>query len=308
MTDANLLLGRMLADQLLGGALPLDVDRARGHMLKFANDLGMPADEAAEGVLKVANAAMERAIRVISVERGHDPRRFALVAFGGAGPMSACDLARSMSIPNVIVPQYAGALSALGLLLADVAKDFSQTVLVGAEALCPERLDSLFAPLERRAMGILQGEGFEPDAIGLERLLDMRYIGQSFTVTVPATGDFERTFHDEHFRLYGHSNPSRPAEAVNVRLAARGKVEPPEFARREAAGEDPKDAVLQMGTAVFDGKNVEAPVYDRVELRPGNKFAGPAIVVEKSATTVVAPDFVAKVDGYGNLILSPAAA
>ncbi len=308
VTDANLCLGRMSVDQFLGGAMRLKVDRAHDHMLKFANDLGISADEAAEGILKVANATMERAIRVISVERGHDPRRFALVAFGGAGPMHACDLARGMSIPNVIVPDNAGALSALGLLLADVAKDFSQTVLVGAERLPPERLDSLFAPLEGRAVEILRGEGFAPERIGLARLLDMRYVGQSYEVTVPASGDFAKTFHDEHFRLYGHSNASRPAEVVNVRLAARGKIEPPEFVRREETGEDPGKAILEKKTAVFDGSRLETPVYYRPMLTPGNRFAGPAIVVETSATTVVSPDFEAKVDGYGNLILRLASA
>jgi N-methylhydantoinase A len=307
VTDANLLLGRMSAAHFLGGAMKLDVDRANDHMLTFANDLGMPVDEAAEGVLRVANATMERAIRVISVERGHDPRRFALVAFGGAGPMHACDLASGMSIPNVIVPRNAGVLSALGLLLADVAKDFSQTVLLAAEGLSPEKLDSLFAPMQERAVGILRDEGFALERIGLERLLDMRYVGQSYEVTVVATGDFAKAFHDEHFKLYGHSNESRPVEVVNIRLAAKGSVDPPRFARREETGEDAGDAILERKTAVFDGKSVETPVYDRSALRPGNKFAGPAIVVETSATTVVAPDFEASVDGYDNLILSCAA-
>ncbi len=277
-------------------------------MLRFANDLGMSADEAAEGVLKVANAAMERAIRVISVERGHDPRRFALVAFGGAGPMHACDLARGMSIPTVIVPENAGVLSALGLLLADVAKDFSQTVLLEAEDVSPERLDSLFAPMEARAVDVLRAEGFAHERIGLRRLLDIRYVGQSYEVTVPAAGDFTNAFHAEHFRLYGHSNASRPVEVVNVRLAARGKVEPPEFVCYEETGEDSGHAVRERKTAVFDGRKLKTPVYYRPMLRPGNKFPGPAIVVETSATTVVPPDFEASVDGYGNLILTPASA
>lgn len=303
VTDANLCLGRMSAGHFLGGSMRLDLDRAEAQMLKFANDLGVSVDDAAEGVLKVANATMERAIRVISVERGHDPRRFALIAFGGAGPMHACDLARSLSIPKIIVPSNAGVLSALGLLLADVAKDFSQTVLLKADEVSPQRLNSLFAPLEQRANEALEGEGFTPERIKLERLLDMRYVGQSYEVTVSAESDFVGAFHAEHLRLYGHSNTSRPVELVNVRLAARGKTEPPEFARGKETSEIPVGALLARERSVFDGARVEAPVYDRVALRPGNRFCGPAIVVETSATTVVAPDYDAKVDPYGNLIM-----
>jgi N-methylhydantoinase A len=227
---------------------------------------------------------MERAIRVISVQRGHDPRRFSLVAFGGAGPMHACDLASSMAIPNIIIPNNAGVLSALGLLVADVAKDFSQTVLLRADDVSPSRLDSLFAPLSK--------------------FLDIRYVGQSYEVTVPASADFLAAFHSEHSRLYGHSNASRPAELVNVRLAARGLVEPPEFARGKPTRAIPENAVLGMLQTVFDGEKVKAPIYDRAALRPGNRFCGPAIVVEMSATTVVGPGYRVEVDLYGNIIMS----
>ena len=217
--------------------------------------------------------------------------------------MHACDLARSISIPEVIVPGNAGVLSALGLLLADVVKDFSQTILVRAEEVSPQRLDSLFAPLEARAADLLRAEGFAPEQIGLEKLLDMRYVGQSFEVAVPGDNDFISAFHAEHLRLYGHSNSSRPAEIVNIRLTARGKTESPEFARDEGAGEITKGAVLETGHAVFDGAKLGTTVYDRSSLRPGNRFGGPALVVETSTTTVVPPDYEARVDPYGNLIL-----
>ena len=304
VTDANLCLGRMSSEYFLGGAMRLDLDRARRHMLKFANDLGMSADEAAEGILRVANAIMERAIRVISVQRGHDPRRFSLVAFGGAGPMHACDLASSMAIPNIIIPNNAGVLSALGLLVADVAKDFSQTVLLRADDVSPSRLDSLFVPLEERAKEVLAGEGFAPRQTNLSKFLDLRYVGQSYEVTVPASADFLAAFHSEHSRLYGHSNASRPVELVNIRLAARGLVEPPEFARGKPTRAIPENAVLGMLQTVFDGEKVKAPIYDRAALRPGNRFCGPAIVVEMSATTVVGPGYRVEVDLYGNIIMS----
>ncbi len=304
VTDANLCLGRMSPEHFLGGAMMLDLDRARGHMLKFANDLGISADEAAEGVLRVANATMERAIRVISVERGYDTRQFSLIAFGGAGPMHACDLARGMSIPNVVIPSNAGVLSALGLLLADVTKTFSQTVLLKTEDVSPQRLSSLFAPLEERAENVLSGEGFASDALELLRQLDLRYVGQSYELVVPATPDFLDAFHTEHHRLYGHSNPARPIELVNVRLTARGLIERPEFPRGEQAGDSAGGAMLEMGRTIFEGEKMTTPVYDRAALKPGNRFSGPAIVVEMSTTTVVAPDYDARVDVYGNIIMT----
>jgi N-methylhydantoinase A len=294
----------MSSKHFLGGAMRLDLDRARRHMLKFANDLGISADEAAEGVIRVANATMERAIRVISVERGYDTRQFSLIAFGGAGPMHACDLARSMSIPKIIVPSNAGVLSALGLLLADVIKNFSHTILLKADEVSSKRLETLFAPLEQRARDALAEEGFAPDRMELSKLLDMRYVGQSYEVTVSADADFVESFHAEHFRLYGHSNAARPVELVNVRLTARGLIERPRFPLGEDAGEKVSDGtLLDMGQTVFDGRREQNPIYERAALRPGNRFSGPAIVVETSATTVVAPDYQASVDAYGNLII-----
>ncbi len=303
VTDANLCLGRMSAEHFLGGAMSLDLDRAREHMSNFANDLGIFVDEAAEGVIRVANATMERAIRVISVERGYDTRRFSLVAFGGAGPMHACDLARGMSIPNIIVPGNAGVLSALGLLLADVVKDISQTVLLKPDDVTPRRLESLFAPLEERVKSVLAEEGFAQERIELLRLLDLRYVGQSYEVTVQSTADFLDVFHAEHFRLYGHSNEARPVELVNIRLTATGRIEAPEFPRGEEEGETPDGALIETAQAVFGGERMQTPIYERSTLRPGNRFHGPAIVVETSATTVVAPGYEARVDTYGNIIM-----
>lgn len=305
VTDANLCLGRMFADRFLGGAMQLDLDRASEHMLKFANNLGMPVGEAAEGILRVANATMERAIRVISVERGHDPRQFSLIAFGGAGPMHACDLARALNIPNVIIPHNAGVLSALGLLMADVVKDFSQTVLLRSGELSNRRLELLFAPLEEQGLSVLKAEGFARERIELVRSLDLRYIGQSYEVTVSATDDFLAAFHSEHFRLYGHSNASRPVELVNIRLTARGKTERPELSPGEETERIPESARVGSGETLFGGKPFETPVYERTELLPGNLFRGPAVVVEMSATTVVAPSFEARVDAHGNIIMTP---
>ncbi|MBI5115135.1 hydantoinase/oxoprolinase family protein [Candidatus Poribacteria bacterium] len=307
VTDANLCLGRLCASRFLGGRITLDFDRANEHMLKFANDLGIPADMAAEGILRVANATMERAIRVISVERGHDPRNFSLVAFGGAGPMHACDLARALCIPRIVIPRNAGVLSAFGLLIADVSRDFSKTVLLRAEDTSIPQLDTLFSPLEEQALEELTREGFSREEIILERRLDARYVGQSYEVTIPAGGDFLSCFHSEHLRLYGHSNGAWPVEIVNVRLAAAGRVEKPQFSPVEETRDSFCSAVVGKSRMVFGDLKVDAPIYDRSELHGGNRFRGPALVVEMSATTVVTPEFEAGVDSYGNIIMTRSA-
>jgi N-methylhydantoinase A len=272
-------------------------------MLTFANDLGLSPDEAAEGILRVANATMERAIRIISVERGHDPRQFSLIVFGGAGPMHACDLARSLAIPTIVVPGNAGVLSAIGLLMADVVKDFSHTVLVAAGDISAGDMEALFAPLEEQARGVLEAEGFTSGHMNFQRLLDLRYAGQSYEVAVPAADDFREAFHAEHQRLYGHSDRSWPVELVNVRLSARGLVRSPELTPAELTGADSEHARIGTAQAVFGGERFETPVYERSGLRPGNRFRGPAVVVEMSATSVVGPDYEAEIDGFGNIIM-----
>ncbi len=303
VTDANLCLGRMSSRHPLGGCLWLNPDRAREKMGEFADKLGMSADEAAAGIIRVANAVMERAVRVISVERGHDPRRFSLLAFGGAGPMHACDLARALAIPTVIVPRNAGVLSALGLLMADVVKDFSQTLLLKEDQASPSALEPFFAALEERATRVLTEEGFTHEHMSLERALDVRYRGQSYEITVPMSADFVSTFHAEHRRLYGHSNISWPTELVNIRLTARGIGEPLRLSARGENAASAERAITGTQDAVFDGEKLETPLYERSALQPGARFRGPAIVIEVSATTVVPPDYIARVDSYGNIIL-----
>jgi len=303
VADANLCLGRMSAEHFLGGAMRLDIDRTREQMLIYANTLGMSPDHVAEGILKVANAIMERAIRVISIERGYDPRQFSLVAFGGAGPMHACDLARALAIPNIIIPNNAGVLSALGLLMADVSKDFSQTVLLRGDDVSPGDLESLFAPLESRAREILEEEGFKHSQISLQRFLDLRYIGQSYEVPIQATADFLTAFHSEHFRLYGHSSNSRAVELVNVRLMARGSVESPGLLSDEETGMDSRGVAIGTIYGIFEGKKYETPIFNRADLQSGCHIMGPALITEMSATTVIAPDYEATVDRFRNIIM-----
>jgi len=264
----------------------------------------------AQGILDVANAVMEKAIRVISVERGHDPRDYALVAFGGAGGLHACELASALRMPRVLVPKFPGGLSALGILRADVVKDFSQTVRlpVGARQETRAALDHAFRRLKRRGLREMRAEGFSRGQIRSDCLLDMRYVGQAYELTVPAVGDFVESFHRAHERRYGYADPARSTEIVNVRVRLIGATPKPELPRRRAGGANASAAVLGTRRTVFARRAWATPVYDRAKLRAGNRFAGPAILTEYSATTVLSPGWRARVDVYGSLSLTPSLA
>src|SRR6516164_6900046 len=227
VTDANLLLGRLDADYFLGGRMSLDCGRARkvARDLAAAFKLSVPA--LAEAVVHVANANMERALRVVSVARGHDPRQFALLAFGGAGGMHACELAERLEIPTVIVPRYAGVLSALGMLLADVTKDYSSSVLRRSDFISYAELTKRFAPLVVKAKRELEREGFRPARQAIERLIDVRYVGQSYEITLPFSNGYRRAFDQRHQQVYGYSDPSRPTEIVALRVKASGITNKP---------------------------------------------------------------------------------
>jgi N-methylhydantoinase A len=307
VTDANLVLGRLSAAHFLGGAARLDAGAAREAIARFAHSMGLSPVQAAEGITRVANATMERAIRVISLERGHDPRDFALVCFGGAGAMHAADLARTLGIPRVVVPESAGALSALGLLLADFVRDYSQTLLVPLKGLDGRRLEEAFRRLEARARNEFATEGFAAAKVALQRSLDLRYVGQGFELTVPMGRDFARRFHELHRRRYGYADPRRAVELVNVRLLATARTEKPRLRKHRAAGPNAKRAIIGEIRMVFEGKERHAPLYDRTLLEPGNAFRGPALVVEYSTTTVVPPDFRCVMDRWRNLLLEPRA-
>jgi N-methylhydantoinase A len=266
-------------------------------------ELKLAPTEAAEGILRVANATMERAIRVISLERGYDPRDFTLVCFGGAGAMHAADLARSMSIPRVLVPQAAGTLSALGMLLADFVRDYSRTLLIPTAGLESQVLESAFEELEERASAEYEAEGFALDELVMERSLDMRYVGQGYELDVPMAPDFASAFHVRHSQRYGYADPKRATEVVNVRLRAIGVTKKPPIPKHQLGGSDASAAVVGECSMVFDGSEQSAQLVDRSKLRPGNMFTGPALVVEYSTTTVVPPDFHLRVDEWENLVL-----
>ena len=303
VTDANLYLGRLIPEHFLGGRLPLHPERLVEPFGVMARTLGCSPEELARGVLSVADATMERAIRVISVERGHDPGEFTLLSFGGAGGMHAVSLARSLTIPRVLVPRHPGALSALGMLLADILKDYSQTVMqTGTEA--AEDLSGLFLPLEERAVAELETEGVPPARMVLERYLDMRYRGQSFEIIVPFGDDHVERFHRLHEKTYGYRNVGKEVEIVTVRLRARGVAPEWRFPKAGFVSErPPAEALLGEGKTVFDSRPRTTRIVDREKLFCGNRIEGPAVVVEYSSTTVLPPGVEASVDEYLNLVI-----
>jgi N-methylhydantoinase A/oxoprolinase/acetone carboxylase beta subunit len=301
VTDANLLLGRLDPEYFLGGRMALDVDRVRTVAAEHAKRLRLTVPALAEGIVRVANANMERAIRVVSVERGHDPRRFALLAFGGAGGMHACEIAAELEIRTAIVPRHAGVLSALGMLVADVTRDYSASVLRPSHELTRQDLERTFAPLVEQARRELSAEGFRSKRRVIEQLVDVRYIGQSYEITLPFTSGYRREFDRRHGRTFGYMNPARPTEVVNVRVKAAGLTDKPTraFVRPRRAYR-PKPSAVRPGR--FGGRAVKVAFYRWDQLVPGAAAAGPSVVTSGDATVVVPPNFQFRVDGYGNVI------
>ncbi|MCX6625746.1 MAG: hydantoinase/oxoprolinase family protein, partial [Acidobacteria bacterium] len=286
VTDAHVVLGRITARQLVGGAMEIAPQRAAAAVDRVARALGLNREQAAEGILRVANANMERAIRVVSVERGHDPRDFALVAFGGCGGLHACEVAVELGMRTVLVPEHAGALSALGMLLADRVRDYAAGVLGRAD------FEAKFRELELRARR-------EVKHADLERLADVRYRGQSYELTVPwnveAPGD---PFHAAHERVYGYTDRQRAVEVVTVRVRARVAMAKPAL-RFRASAEKPGGEVRLVR---MDRKWLRIPVLNRAQLL-GEPGVGPALVVDYGSTTLVPERWAMTVDAAGNLIL-----
>ena len=303
VTDANLLLGRLLPDHFLGGGIRLDRQQVLKAFQVLSKRLGLPELELAEGILAVANAGMERAVRVISVERGFDPGEFTLFSFGGAGGLHAADLARLLGIPRVLVPKHPGILSAMGMLLSDIIKDFSLTIM-SREKTTPRHIRSLFHQLERQGRASISQEGVRPGDITLEHYLDMRYQGQSFELMVPFDDKYQTRFHDQHEKTYGFAHRDRAVEIVNIRLRARGRTETPGLQTLPSGGTTPpKNAIIDRRLVCFDGKWHSSLVLDREKLMAGNTFQGPAILIEYSSTLVVPPFAEGRVDTLGNVIL-----
>ncbi|MGD8903965.1 MAG: hydantoinase/oxoprolinase family protein [Anaerolineae bacterium] len=315
VTDANLVLGRLDAAHFLGGRMALDLERARSRMQDLGRQLSLPLEAAAWGVIRVANSNMERAIRTISIERGHDPREFALVAFGGAGPLHACELAAALRIPRVLIPPHPGVLSALGMVLADVVKDTSQTVMLPAGEADGATLRCLFAQLYERTSAELRAEGLSSDEIVLLPALDMRYVGQSYELRVEIDLDAEmgehvNAFHAWHQQRFSYANHEEPVEIVNLRVKAVGRTAKPRFTHRASGGLYPDAAQVGHKVVYFadwDAPHAARPIptalYDRDRLEPGNVVVGPAVLFQLDTTMIVPPGWSATVDGWGNLLV-----
>src|SRR5580692_2053701 len=319
VTDANLLLGRLQPNRFLGGDFALDLDRTRAitkeWLKKQRSDLAL--EKFAAGVIRVVNATMEKAIRVVSIERGRDPRHFALVAFGGAGGLHACALAEALSIPQVIVPAFPGALSALGILASDVVKDYSRTVLWRFYKTAPtERLNHEFAALEKTAAADFRRESW-PDKAHYHRTIDLRYRGQGYELNLPFSKNLAADFEQEHQRRYGYTHPKREIELVTLRLRAVLKSDPVHGGRAGAGTTRAETSTLARSglarrgktsapraLAIFDGKKQATDIHERESLIPNQSYRGPAIVTEYSATTVVPPGWTFRVDKAGNVIIS----
>lgn len=315
VTDANLVLGRLDADHFLGGRMRLDLERARARMQDLARQLSLPLEAAAWGVIRVANSNMERAIRTISIERGYDPRDFALVAFGGAGPLHACELAATLRIPRVLIPPHPGVLSALGMVLADAVKDTSQTVMLPASEADGATLRRLFALLYERARAELRAEGFGDDEITFLPALDMRYAGQSYELRVEVnlegeTAEHTGAFHEQHRQRFSYASEGEPVVIVNLRVKAVGQTAKPHFSHQTPGSLHPKAAQVGYKRVYFAEREpphaarpVPTALYERERLVPGNMVVGPALLFQLDTTTIIPPDWSATADGWGNLVV-----
>ena len=311
VTDAHLLLGRIDPETFFEGSA--DESAVREAVREsVAEPLGVGVDAAARGILDVANANMERALRVVSVERGHDPRRFTLVAYGGAGPLHAAELAAELDVPRVVVPGSAGVLSALGLLISDAVYEEGVSAVRPWAAVDPSDLTARFDGLEAEAAERLESDGHPPERRRIERAVDLRYRGQSFDLRVPvpaggldeaALATLADRFHDRHKRRYGHASPDEPIELVTVRLRARGVVDPPTLSADDSGSTDPDPRATRRAT--IGGETDATPVYDRSTLGPGASLDGPAVVEGVESTVVVPPGADATVDDLGNVVIEP---
>ncbi len=311
VTDCNLLLGYLSADNFLGGRMALDRTRAEQAVARVAKPLSLGVTEAAEGVVRIIDVKMEEAIKAISTMRGHDLRDFMLLAFGGAGPLHAARMARDLGMAGVIVPLYPGVFSAIGLLMSDVAHDYVRSRMAPIAMLSSADVNGVFAALEAHARDDLRRDGFAEQDIRIERALDMRYAGQGYEITMACTpeetnalGELRKAFDAMHKSQFGHSAPDEPVEVVSYRLRGIGRV--PHVAAPQYAPQGGKlaDALRETRQMRFDGKMVPCPVYQRETLDVGVTLRGPAVLDQFDCTTVICAGQTARVDEWKNLIVT----
>jgi N-methylhydantoinase A len=311
ITDANVVLGRINPDGFLGGGMLLDKEAAMTATKKIADQLGLGVIETAEGICKIADAKMADAIRQLTVRKGIDPREFVLVAFGGAGPMHACLTAEELDIETILVPEMPGIFSAWGMLQSDIRQDAVRTAKRRVDRIAAVEINDIYDGMITKVAALLVKQQINEDRVEYQKSADMRYVGQEYTVRVPFDPELITTdsvtkladrFHAMHHQIYGHSNPGGEVEIVNLRLVGLGKIDK---VNKLKATEVVNTAPIpkKVGRAIFNNTEFDTNVYDRTQLKPGQRFPGPAIVEELTATTVVPPTYDVFVDLYRNLII-----
>jgi N-methylhydantoinase A len=306
VTDANLYLGRLASNSLLGGKMSLDTDATSRAMTKLAEPLGISELDLAEGILAISNAKMADAMRTITVEKGIDPREFTLVAFGGAGPMCAVELAYELEIGEILIPRFPGTFSAWGMLQSDIRSDFTANFFVPADQVDPAVMRKVCQSLQDQGRALLEEEHVAPEDMIYALAADVRYIGQENTLSIPFSADSQasdilKAFHAAHERRFGHAQPNNPVEFVNLRLAAVGRL----ARERQPFASTPQAASPVIGErdVIFAGQTVRANIFNRDLFTDQTRYAGPAVIEEQSATTFVPPGYAFRLDDWGNLLI-----
>ena len=313
VTDANVVLGRLNPEYLLGGRMRISKSKAKSSLRQLGQQLGVECMETAHGVIKIVTANMIKAIRAISIERGYDPKEFSLIAFGGAGPLHAVGVARELDISEVIVPPNPGILCAVGLLVADARNDYVKTFLMDTDSADIDRINQIFRQLEDEARQWLSDEGFDSIAQRIFKSVDMRYVGQNFELPVAAPrgslgqSDIEgliSRFYQEHERNYGYFTPGEPTQLVNFRVTAQGITPKPQLGKAHWK-EKPGQAIVAHREVYFDDETpIPTPVYDRTQLTPGNRIVGPAVIEQMDSTTLIFPGDETRIDEALNVIIA----
>lgn len=315
VTDANLILGRLNPDYFLGAEMALHTASAREAIsCQVADQLDLSVEEAAAGILRVVNANMVRGIGVKTTQKGYDVREFSLLAFGGAGPLHAVELAEDLGMKRVIIPPFCSVFSAFGAVTSDVRHDYVQTVALSQASACVEKLQAVFADLESQALRQLAEEHVPADCIRIERAADLRYEGQSYELTIPVQVNGKMTerdleqvitdFHTWHSRIYAYGDPNEPVEFINLRLVAVGQV--PKLGLRDralAALAQPRPKACRP-VYFLAGSFLDTNIYERDEIQPGQSIGGPCLIEETTSTTVIPPGWSGRMDAFGNIVVT----
>jgi len=314
VTDADLVLGFLNPHYFLGGKIEISIDKAyQAIERKIADKLNFTPFEAAEGIYRIVNANMSGATKLISIEKGYDPREFALIAFGGAGPVHAAAIAKELEIPWTIIPRYPGVTSAFGLIMSDIIHDYAQTFIIKTDLMDLDQLNKAYKNLEDAGNRDLAKDGVPPENRRFMRSVDIRYSGQVYTLNIPFPGrDIDndlldqiiQEFHEHHKSIYGFSVKNEPAEFVNLRVRVIGEVKKYEIKSAGHAHTTSGEALKGKRDVYFpEGGFVATPIYDRERLPPGYRIMGPAIIEQRDSTIVIPPEFIGKVDQYLNVIM-----